>query len=116
MKFIHWIQKALSSLFFIGYFPLAPGTVGSALVVAGLWYLQTRMHIVFSPQQWWIAIIVLTALSIVIASRPQEVFGKDDPSEVIIDECVGQLVTFSLFPLPLITCSLGFSFSVFLIS
>jgi phosphatidylglycerophosphatase A len=108
MKLIHWIQKAFASLFFLGYFPLMSGTVGSAVVVAGLWYLQIRRHIVFSPQLWWIAIIALTALSIILASRPKEVFGKDDPGEVIIDECVGQLVTFFFVPLTLNNLILGF--------
>jgi phosphatidylglycerophosphatase A len=108
MKFISWIQKAVSSLLFLGYVPLIPGTIGSAVVVAGLWRLQTHAHTVFSPHQWWIAIFILTALSIVVSSRPREVFGREDPPQVIIDECAGQLITFFLVPLSLNTLLLGF--------
>ena len=84
------------------------GTLGSAVVVVGLWYLQTKTHVILSPQLWWIAIIALTVLSIVLSSRPQEVFGKDDPREVIIDECAGQLITFFFVPLTLNNLALGF--------
>ena len=108
MKFIIWTQKAISSLLFLGYVPLIPGTVGSAAVVFGLWYFQTRTQAVISPLQWWIAVVALTALSIVASSRPREVFGRDDPPQVIIDECAGQLLTFFLVPLSLNTLLLGF--------
>ena len=105
---MQFIQKAVASILFLGYFPLMPGTIGSALVVFGLWYLQYHVHAVFSPQQWWIAIIAFTALSIVVSSRPKEVFHRDDPHQIIIDECAGQLITFFFIPLTLNTLLLGF--------
>jgi phosphatidylglycerophosphatase A len=108
MKFIQFFQKTFSSVFFLGYFPLMPGTIGSALTVFGLWYLQSHSHMVFSPLQWWMAIVALSAFSIVVSSRPKEVFHKEDPPQVIIDECAGQLITFFLMPLTLNTLLLGF--------
>jgi phosphatidylglycerophosphatase A len=109
MKFILWLQKAVASLLFLGYIPLLPGTVGSAVVVVGLWFLQFRTHIVLSPHQWWVAVIGLTAFSIIVSSRPREVFGREDPPQVIIDECAGQLLTFFLVPLSLNTLLIGFA-------
>jgi phosphatidylglycerophosphatase A len=108
MKFIGWLQKAVSSLLFLGYVPIAPGTIGSAAVVFGLWHLQIRTHAVLSPLQWWIAAVALTAFSIVVSSRPREVFGREDPPQVIIDECAGQFITFFLVPITLNTLLLGF--------
>jgi phosphatidylglycerophosphatase A len=108
MKFIGWLQKAVSSLLFLGYIPMIPGTIGSAVTVFGLWYLQTHTHAVFSPLQWWIAVIALIGFSIVVSSRPREVFGREDPPQVIIDECAGQLITFFMVPLSLNTLLLGF--------
>jgi phosphatidylglycerophosphatase A len=108
MNLIRFFQKTLASVFFIGYIPLMPGTLGSALVTAGLWYLQSRTHAVFSPTLWWIAIVGLTALSIVVSSRPKDVFRREDPQQVIIDECAGQLITFFLIPLTLNNLILGF--------
>ncbi len=108
MKIIQFFQKALASILFLGYFPFMPGTLGSALVVFGLWFLQRRTHATFSPELWWIAIFVFTAFSIVVSSRPKEVFHQEDPKQIIVDECVGQLVTFFLLPLTLNTLLLGF--------
>ena len=66
------------------------------------------MHTAFSPQLWWIAIVALAALSIVVSSKPNEVFHREDPSQIIIDECAGQLITFFLIPLTLNNLLLGF--------
>jgi phosphatidylglycerophosphatase A len=108
MKIIQFFQKIFATIFFLGYFPLMPGTLGSALVVFGLWYFQLHKHMVFSPLQWWLAIVALSALSIAVSSRPKEVFHQEDPKQVIIDECAGQLVTFFFLPLTLNTLLLGF--------
>ncbi len=95
-------------MLFIGYFPLMPGTIGSALVVAGLWYLQFQKHFVFTPKLSWIVVIAAAAISTVVSSRPKAVFGKEDPKQIIIDECAGQMVTFFLVPITLNTLVLGF--------
>jgi phosphatidylglycerophosphatase A len=108
LKLVRFLQKTIASLFFIGYFPLMPGTIGSAVVVLGLWYLQFRTHLVISPQMWWIAIIAFSALSIGVSSNPKENFRSEDPPQVIIDECAGQFIAFFLIPLTLNTLLLGF--------
>jgi phosphatidylglycerophosphatase A len=108
MKFVKFIQKTLASLFFLGYLPLMPGTFGSAAVVGGLWYIRYRTHFTATPLMWWVAMFLLTALSIVVSSRPQEVFKADDPKQVVIDECAGQFITFFLIPLSFNVLILGF--------
>jgi phosphatidylglycerophosphatase A len=108
MKFVRWIQKAVATALFLGYFPWAPGTMGSALVVAALWFISYHTHCTLTPAVWWIAGIALTALSMIAASRPQEAFRNDDPRQVIIDECAGQFITFFFLPLTLNVLILGF--------
>jgi phosphatidylglycerophosphatase A len=108
MKFIRFIQKMTASLFFLGYFPWMPGTIGSAVVVAGLWYMRFHTHVAPTPLMWWGAMIALTAFSIAVASRSLEIFKADDPPQVIIDECAGQFITFFLMPLSLNVLVLGF--------
>jgi phosphatidylglycerophosphatase A len=103
-----WIQRAVASLFFLGYIPGMPGTVGSAATVAGLWYISAHTHVSFTPMFWWLSAIALTAFSILASSRPRDVFGADDPKQVIIDECAGQYITFMMIPLSLNTLLLGF--------
>jgi phosphatidylglycerophosphatase A len=108
MKFIRWIQKTVATVFFVGYLPWMPGTFGSALVVAALWYVSYHTHYALTPALWWSMGVALTAFSIIAASRPQEVFHADDPKEVVIDECAGQFITFFFLPLSLNVLVLGF--------
>jgi phosphatidylglycerophosphatase A len=108
MKLLNWIQKIGATVFFVGYFPWMPGTIGSALSVAGLWYAQRHVHCNVTPRMWWVAAVLLTALSMALSSRPKQVFNHDDPKPVIIDECAGQFITFFLIPLTLNTLVLGF--------
>src|SRR5664279_457589 len=108
MQIQKWILKTGASVFYLGYVPGMPGTLGSALVVVVLWYLHYHTGFVASAMVWWLAVIGLSILSVVLASRPQEVFGQQDPKQVIIDECAGQLITFFLIPLSLNTLVFGF--------
>jgi phosphatidylglycerophosphatase A len=106
MKILDWAQKMGASVCFLGYFPFMPGTIGSALVAAVLWYSHYHRHI--GPQAWWMCAIGLTALSIGLSSRPRQVFGHEDPKPVIIDEIAGQFLTYLFVPLTLNTLILGF--------
>jgi len=71
-----------------GYFPFAPGTVGSAVGVA--LYLATR-HL---PPVWHFVILGVVILAGTWASTAAERhFKREDPGYVVIDEVAGQLVT-----------------------
>jgi phosphatidylglycerophosphatase A len=102
-----WLQKALASMLFIGYFPWASGTIGSAVTAGALWWFFCRTNAVVPALNWWLLALVVTAFSMIVSSRPREVFGSDDPKEVIIDECAGQIVSFLFIPLSVKTLVLG---------
>jgi phosphatidylglycerophosphatase A len=72
-----------------GYFPFAPGTVGSG--IGALLYVATHSW----PLYWQAALIVAVAAGGTwaggVAARH---FGREDPGQVVIDEVAGQLVTF----------------------
>jgi len=107
----YWIRKLGASVFFLGYFPYGPGTVGSAVTVCALWYLDYRYQNLFTPEHlvfYWGAIMMLALVSIYLSSQSKEVFGSDDPGPVIIDEVVGQFVTFFMIPLSIRTLIAGF--------
>ena len=83
----------------IGYFPLAPGTVGSLLgvvIVASIGRLPLARP--------WLAAIVagtafaISAMGIWAAGRAEKFFGRVDPGQVVIDEVVGQMLTLLLWP------------------
>ena len=102
----------------VGYFPIAPGTMGS-LVGVGLYLLLwravlrvdlaldatdfSRAYTVWTPSfflMWTLPLftIGLSLVGIWAASRAERLMGKKDPSEVVIDEVAGQLVTFMFVP------------------
>jgi phosphatidylglycerophosphatase A len=90
-----WIATAGGA----GYFPIAPGTAGSVVGVAVVAVLALL------PLQRDLAIAVLAAASVGIffagvwaAGEAEKFFGKTDPGQVVIDEVVGQMLTFLLIP------------------
>jgi phosphatidylglycerophosphatase A len=84
----------ISTVGYCGYFPFAPGTVGSA---AGL---------VFYLLVWWtgstlveVALIVgLFVLGVWAGTTSERYFGGIDPGPVVIDEVVGMLITLAFIP------------------
>ncbi len=81
----------------VGYFPIAPGTMGSLVGVAlylTLWAASSRvleanalvkrltlLHI-WTPQMTFM----------LVATRAERLFRKEDPSEVVVDEVAGQMI------------------------
>jgi phosphatidylglycerophosphatase A len=78
----------------VGYFPIAPGTAGSALAVAGCAALGADGH------PWWLlgAAAALYFPACWAAGVAERIAGQRDPGIVVIDEVVGQLVTLAAAP------------------
>jgi phosphatidylglycerophosphatase A len=71
-----------------GRFPIAPGTVGSA--VGAVIYVLTWTW----PLSWQLGLVAAISLAGIWASGvAARHFGRHDPSEVVVDEVAGQLVT-----------------------
>jgi phosphatidylglycerophosphatase A len=86
-----------------GYFPIAPGTVGSAVGI--VIYLLTR-HMAPSWQIGLLAAISLVGIwAADVAARH---FQRDDPGHVVIDEVAGQLVTLLLLDVGIAGAVIGF--------
>jgi phosphatidylglycerophosphatase A len=94
-------------MLFIGYFPWASGTLGSAVTAGALWWFFCRTNAPVHAPDWWVLSLAVTAFSIIVSSRPREVFGSDDPKEVVIDECAGMVISFLFIPLSVKTLVLG---------
>jgi phosphatidylglycerophosphatase A len=100
----------------VGYFPIAPGTLGSLVGVG--FYLFTftfAHHVVFAnhdetgltQQQVWtveltgvlIATFLVTMIGIWAASRAERLLQRKDPSIVVVDEVAGQMIALLSGPL-----------------
>ncbi len=98
----------------VGYLPLAPGTYGSAVGV--LIYLlfasiEARTNFYFSQHGWqdaqitaWIhavnliLFLLFCLLGIWASNRAVKIFQNKDPQKVVVDEVIGQLITFLFIP------------------
>ncbi len=104
-------RRALSSLMFLGYAPIAPGTVGSAVAVACMYLLWKKTPLIFAPPLHafqWVGMVAVAAIAILACRRINEVFDDHDPPQVVIDEFAGQVLTFFMVPLSIRTLILGF--------
>lgn len=98
----------------VGYIPGAPGTYGSAvgvgiyLIVEWL-YAYIGISVFHLPSRTLISdailhasigvlLIVLCIVGIWASGRTAPIFGNNDPSEAVVDEVMGQLITFLFIP------------------
>lgn len=94
----------LSTVGYIGYFPIAPGTVGSAagLIVYAL--------VLASGVSWAqvAAIVIVFAVGAWAATIAERYFGGIDPGPVVIDEVLGMLITLAFVPVGFKGALIGF--------
>ncbi len=87
-----------------GYFPIAPGTVGSAaglLVYVLVWWTGSRIVEVG-------LILALFAVGCWAGTVAERYFGGIDPGPIVVDEVVGMLITLAFIPVGLSGAILGF--------
>ena len=84
----------IATVGYCGYFPIAPGTVGSAaglLFYVLVWWTQ-------SPVVEVGLIVVLFAAGIWAGTTAERYFGGIDPGPIVVDEVVGMLITLAFIP------------------
>ena len=101
--FVHSLTRLVATLFFSGYAPVAPATVGSALVAGGYYMLSPSLGVVE-----WLAVLTAVFFVAVYAAQAMEREWGKDPSRVVVDEAVGFLVTVAFLPPGLATAIAGF--------
>ena len=101
---------ALASAGYLGFAPIAPGTVGSAAALPAWALLRWTGTLWAEP----IAILVLFVAGVWSARVAERELGLEDPGPVVIDEVVGMLVTLLWLPLTWPVALVGFfAFRVF---
>lgn len=94
--FVDWLAIVVASGLGCGYFPVAPGTVGTLLAV------PVYLVLVDYAQSGLITYVSVVVLLIVVGSiaahRAGPLFGAVDSGKIVIDEVAGFLVTMTLAP------------------
>ena len=88
------VAEIISTVFYLGRIPLAPGTICSFLAFLSWYYLRFYIEGVFILYGSLILFFVGVAVSTIYA----ESIKKEDPPEVVIDEWVGQWIALWLIP------------------
>jgi len=90
-----WIATGFGA----GYFPVAPGTAGSLVGLAVV--VALRLSSLRSTE---LAILLAAVAGFVFwvgvwsAGKAETAFGRVDPGQVVIDEVMGQIITFVAVP------------------
>ena len=95
------LSTAIASVFGIGYFKIAPGTVMSAVAMppAFLIALHGGSTALFA------ASILIFAIGVWACNDHVRVHGRKDPSECVIDELAGQWLACAFAAIPLATAT-----------
>lgn len=101
---VNRLCKLIASVFYIGYLPVAPGSMGSFAALFLYYFIKDN------PHKMLVSIITCLILGLITAGRAEEAFGGKDAGEIIIDEFTGMLV--SLYSLP---ASMGYVVAAFLL-
>lgn len=94
---------ALATVGGAGFFPFAPGTVGSAVAV--VLYMVTRQWSPLGQTALLLAVIVVGIWASGVAATA---LNREDPGPVVIDEVAGQLLTLFLTGAGLVGAIIGF--------
>jgi phosphatidylglycerophosphatase A len=89
---------------YIGFFPIAPGTVGAAAGV--LLYIAARKLAV--PNFELPLIVALFGAGVVFTKPCEEDLQCTDPGPIVIDEVMGMVITFAMIPVGWMGMMLGF--------
>jgi len=101
----NFLVKTFSSVFGLGYIPVAPGTFGTF----GAFILWFFFYKDLAPSLYIGALIVIIVFSCYIAQLAENVYKVKDSQKIVIDELCGYLVTMSFAGKGLFIGLLGFA-------
>ena len=86
-----WVEL-VTTFFYVGYSPLAPGSMASALG-AGLAFICHRQMFLYSG-----LFVVITWLGFKVSGAMEKIKETKDPGCIVIDEVSGMMIAFFLLP------------------
>jgi phosphatidylglycerophosphatase A len=97
-------SKITATFFGVGYFPLAPGTLTSAIIVLLYKFFLHRLSWPF----YLFLFFVLFVLGTFVADVYSRMVKKEDPRTVVIDEATGQFIAMFLLSPQWTICAASF--------
>jgi phosphatidylglycerophosphatase A len=97
------VSTAVATALGSGYFPIAPGTVGSAVGLALFWPLHWM-----SAAAQVAAVVALFVAGVVASTAVARGSGIEDPGIVVVDEVVGMWTSILFLPFTPATAVSGF--------
>jgi len=86
------VIKAVTSVCFVGFLPVMPGTFGSAAGIACFYLYKDNWGLYF------FVTFLLAVMGFMLSGKAEKVFCKKDPRYVVIDEVVGMMVALAFVP------------------
>lgn len=80
---------------YVGYFPIAPGTAGSAAALV----LYALVRWLGTPAAELVTIVAVAIVGVWAAHGTERALQLKDPGPVVIDEVLGMLMTLAFMPL-----------------
>ena len=97
-------SKITATFFGVGYFPVAPGTLTSAIIVLFYKFFLYRL----SWPVYLMIFFVLFALGTYVSDVTSRMMKKEDPRIVVIDEAAGQFIALFLLSPQWSVCAASF--------
>jgi len=99
---MEWIIRFLATGFFVGYSPIAPGTMGTLLALVLYAILPTTVTF------YWMLILFLIIGGTMISHRAENILAETDSARIVIDEMCGYFVAMAFLPKTLGLIIVGF--------
>ncbi|NIT35902.1 MAG: phosphatidylglycerophosphatase A [candidate division Zixibacteria bacterium] len=90
--FLRRLATFVASVGYLGYSPVAPGTVGTLAAAAVYWWLV--------PANYWVLVVAAAAIGAGVwaGGAAEKVWGGDDPRRACIDEFAAYFVAVAFLP------------------
>ena len=90
---INKVGMSILTMFGIGYFKYAPGTLASLVTCLIYYFLVITDNFIPNYNYIIIILIVILIYSIILIDKLAYKFKKKDPNEIVVDEFIGQWIT-----------------------
>lgn len=99
-NFSNFVKAGLCSALWFGYSPFASGTVGTIPAVMLFVGIQKLVPGPLQTAVIVLALIVTSAICVLLGSWAESYWGRKDPSKFVLDEVAGFFLTVTIFRTP----------------